>query len=129
AGRDDLSPQGYLLANEDLLFVPSGQSLPAAFNRKTGEFVFKKSYGWRTTAGGEVGGSRALLSDGQLYSAGSHHFLALNEKTGDACLSDIPGNQLSFRGPHAYIATGKEIVAVDRDVHTKASVKRQELFV
>jgi predicted ribosome quality control (RQC) complex YloA/Tae2 family protein len=30
AGRDDLSPQGYLLASKDILFVPSGRSLPAA---------------------------------------------------------------------------------------------------
>ncbi|HUE72917.1 MAG TPA: PQQ-binding-like beta-propeller repeat protein [Pirellulaceae bacterium] len=129
AQRDDLSPQGYLLANEDLLFVPSGNSLPAAFNRKTGEHVYKKSYGWRNTAGGEVGGTQALLSDGQLYSAGSHHFLALSEKTGAAGFAYIPGQQLTFRGTHAYIATGKEVIAVDRQAHTEASVKRQELFV
>jgi len=129
AGRDDLSPQGYLLANEDLLFVPSGNSLPAAFNRQTGEHVFKKSYGWRNTAGGEVGGTQALLSDGQLYSAGSHHFLALSEKTGAAGFAYIPGQQLTFRGSHAYIATGKEVIAVDREAHTQASVKRQALFV
>jgi hypothetical protein len=36
---------------------------------------------------------------------------------------------LTFRGTHAYIATGKEVIAVDRKVHTEASVKRQELFV
>ncbi|MGE3778693.1 MAG: PQQ-binding-like beta-propeller repeat protein, partial [Pirellulaceae bacterium] len=129
AGRDDLSPQGYLLANEDLLFVPSGQTLPAAFERQTGNFVFKKSYAWRTTAGGEIGGSRALLSDGQLYSAGPHHFLALDQSTGDAGFAYIVGNQLTFRGPYAYIATGKEVIAVNREVHTRASVKRQELFV
>ena len=129
AGRDDLSPQGYLLANEDLLFVPSGNSLPAAFDRKTGEHVFKKSYGWRNTAGGEVGGTQALLSDGQLYSAGSHHFLALSEKTGAAGFAYIPGQQLTFRGSRAYIATGKEVIAVDRAAHIEASVKRQELFV
>ncbi len=128
AGRDDLSPQGYLLANEDLLFVPSGNSLPAAFDRKTGEHVFKKSYGWRNTAGGEVGGTQALLSDGQLYSAGSHHFLALNEKTGAAGFAYIPGQQLTFRGANAYIATGKEVIAVDREVHRKATLKRQELY-
>ena len=29
AGRNDLSPQGYLLANQDSLFVPSGRTLPA----------------------------------------------------------------------------------------------------
>jgi outer membrane protein assembly factor BamB len=128
AGRDDLSPQGYLLANDDLLFVPSGNSLPAAFDRKTGEPVYKKSYGWRSTAGGEVGGTQALLSDGQLYSAGSHHFLALNEKTGAAGFAYIPGQQLTFRGTHAYIANGKEVIAVDRQAHIDASVKRQELF-
>jgi outer membrane protein assembly factor BamB len=128
AGRDDLSPQGYLLANEDLLFVPSGNSLPAAFDRKTGEHVFKKSFGWRTTAGGEIGGTQAMLSDGQLYSSGSHHFIGLNEKTGAAGFAFIPGRQLTFRGKHAYIATGKEVLGVDRDAHTKASVKRQELY-
>jgi outer membrane protein assembly factor BamB len=128
AGRNDLSPQGYLLANDDLIFVPSGNSLPAAFDRKTGEAVFKKSYAWRSTAGGEVGGTKALLSDGQLYSAGSHHFLGLSENTGAAGLSYIPGHQLTFRGSRAYIATGKEVIAVDRDAHTKASLKRQELY-
>ena len=128
AGRDDLSPQGYLLANEDLLFVPSGNSLPAAFDRKTGEHVFKKSYGWRNTAGGEVGGTQALLSDGQLYSAGSHHFLALNEQTGAAGFAYIPGQQLTFRGSRAYIATGKEVIAVDRAEHIAATLKRQELY-
>jgi outer membrane protein assembly factor BamB len=30
AGRNDLSPQGYLLANNTTLFVPSGRSLPVA---------------------------------------------------------------------------------------------------
>jgi outer membrane protein assembly factor BamB len=128
AGRDDLSPQGYLLANEELLFVPSGNSLPAAFDRKTGEHVFKKSYGWRNTAGGEVGGTQALLSDGQLYSAGSHHFLALNERTGAAGFAYIPGRQLSFRGTKAYIATGKEVIAVDREEHRLATLKRQEIY-
>jgi outer membrane protein assembly factor BamB len=128
AGRDDLSPQGYLLANEDLLFVPSGNSLPAAFDRKTGEHVYKKSYGWRTTAGGEIGGTQALLSDGQLYSAGSHHFLALSEKTGAAGFAYIPGQQLTFRGTKAYIATGKEVIAVDREEHRLANLKRQELY-
>ena len=128
AGRDDLSPQGYLLANEDSLFVPSGNSLPAAFDRKTGEHVFKKSYGWRNTAGGEVGGTQALLSDGQLYSAGSHHFLALNEQTGAAGFAYIPGQQLTFRGKLAYIATGKDVLAVDREAHRQSTLKRQELY-
>ena len=68
------------------------------------------------------------MSDGQLYSAGSHHFLALNEKTGAAGFAYIPGQQLTFRGTHAYIATGKEVIAVDREAHRQATLKRQELY-
>jgi outer membrane protein assembly factor BamB len=37
AGRSDLSPQGYLLATKDLLFVPSGRALAMAFDRRTGK--------------------------------------------------------------------------------------------
>ena len=40
AGRNDLSPQGYLLASDNQLFVPSGRSLPAAIVRQTGELLF-----------------------------------------------------------------------------------------
>jgi outer membrane protein assembly factor BamB len=66
AGRNDLSPQGYLLASEDYLFVPSGRSLPAAFDRHTGKMVHKRTHSWRSTAGGVVGGTKALLCDGQI---------------------------------------------------------------
>ncbi|HCO27484.1 MAG: hypothetical protein CME31_01740, partial [Gimesia sp.] len=68
AGRNELSPQGYILANDEFLFFPSGRSLPAAFNKKTGEEEHKRSYSWRSTAGGVVGGTQALLADGQIYS-------------------------------------------------------------
>ena len=129
AGRDDLSPQGYLLADEDQLFVPSGRSMPAAFQRKTGEFDFKKQYSWRSSAGGVVGGTQAMLADGQLYSSGAHHFIALDEETGNAGFAFIQGKQMSFRGDTAYIATGKDIIAVNYKEHAAASVKRQKLFV
>ncbi|MCA9268031.1 MAG: PQQ-binding-like beta-propeller repeat protein, partial [Planctomycetales bacterium] len=55
AGRNDLSPQGYLLANEELLFVPSGRSLPVAFDKKTGQMRHGRQHAWRSTAGGVVG--------------------------------------------------------------------------
>ena len=129
AGRDDLSPQGYLLADDDQLFVPSGRSMPAAFHRQTGEFDFKKQYSWRSSAGGVVGGSQAMLADGQLYSSGAHHFIALDEETGNAGFAFIQGKQMSFRGDMAYIATGKDVIAVNYPAHAEASVKRQKLFV
>ena len=129
AGRNDLSPQGYLLANDDLLFVPSGRTLPAAFNKKTGEFVYKKSLSWRSSGGGVVGGTKAILADGQLYSSGAHHFVGLDQKTGNAGFSFMLGEQMTFREGVAYILNGKQIIAVDREKHAAASVQRQKLYV
>ena len=54
-----VAPQGYLLASEDVLLVPTGRSVPAAFDRRTGRFLYyhaaaNKSNGgcWATIAGG-----------------------------------------------------------------------------
>lgn len=129
AGRNDLSPQGYLLANEDLLFVPSGRSLPAAFEKKSGKFVYKKSLSWRSSGGGVVGGSKAILNDGQLLSSGAHHFVGLDQKTGNAGFSFMLGEQMTFRGRIAYILNGQQLIAVDREKHAAASVARQKLYV
>jgi len=71
-----VAPQGYLLASEDTLFVPTGRSIPAAFDRKSGRFLYyralanAKGSGWwarvsgnrlfcRATAGVGVGGVRS----------------------------------------------------------------------
>ncbi len=95
AGRNDLSPQGYLLASEDILFVPSGRSLPAALNRSTGELIYKRTHSWRTTAGGVIGGVHALLSDGQIYTSGPHHWLAMDQKSGDVGFGWFGGRQIA----------------------------------
>ena len=67
AGRNDLTPQGYLLASDTTLFVPSGRSLPAAFDRRTGQLAHK-----RIAAERQTGGSEALLTDDKIYSVGEH---------------------------------------------------------
>ncbi len=126
AGRNDLTPQGYLLCNDELLFVPSGRSMPAAFDRKTGEQVYKRTYSWRSTAGGVVGGTKALLADGQLYSGGAHHFLALDQKTGSVGFAFISGHQLAISENMAFVTDGKRIAGLDRITHAKATVERQK---
>ncbi|MCA9013904.1 MAG: PQQ-binding-like beta-propeller repeat protein [Planctomycetaceae bacterium] len=123
AGRNELSPQGYLLANEEFLFIPSGRSLPAAFNKKTGEQEHKRSYSWRSTAGGVVGGTQALLADGQIYSMGAHHILALTQDKGDVGFAWINGQQMAVQGEFAYLATGSEILKVNRQEHAVGSQK------
>ncbi|QDU93260.1 outer membrane protein assembly factor BamB family protein [Lignipirellula cremea] len=125
AGRNDLSPQGYLLAQGDVLFVPSARSLPAAFNKQTGEEIFHKTYSWRTDAGGVVGGAKAVLGDGQIYAAGDEHFLAMNQETGVLGHAWIGGRQLAISNRQGFIADGKKVVAIDRAEHAAATVARQ----
>lgn len=127
AGRNDLSPQGYMLADDRYLFVPSGRSMPAAFDRKTGEFLYKKTYSWRTTAGGVVGGFGAMLADGQLYASGAHHWVALDEAKGDVGFGWFDGRQIAVQGDAAFALTGSEVARYDRLPYAVNSRERERL--
>ncbi|MEO2032233.1 MAG: PQQ-binding-like beta-propeller repeat protein [Planctomycetaceae bacterium] len=127
AGRDDLSPQGYFLASDDLLFVPSGRSLPAAIDRNTGKVVHKRSFSWRTTAGGVVGGTQALLANGQIYSNGPHHLLAMDQKTGDVGFGWFAGRQMVVDGDDAFVATGTVVAGLDHMDYAVNSRRRHQL--
>ncbi|MCA8982433.1 MAG: PQQ-binding-like beta-propeller repeat protein [Planctomycetaceae bacterium] len=127
AGRNDLSPQGYLLASQDILYVPSGGTLPAAFDRKTGEFLHKRTFPWRSTAGGVIGGVQALLADGQLYASGPHHLIALDQKTGDIGYGWFAGRQMVVSGEQAYVVTGELVARLNREQYAINSRERQAL--
>jgi len=53
-----VAPQGYLLATQSRLFVPTGRAVPAAFNRADGQLDY-----YRLQQNGSIGGARALVSD------------------------------------------------------------------
>ncbi len=127
AGRNDLSPQGQMLATDELLIVPSGRSMPAIFDRKTGEFLKKRTYSWRSDGGGVVGGTRALLADGQLYASGPHHFLAVDQESGNTGFGWFQGRQLVVQGDDVYLATGEELVRANRLEYAIASRERHQL--
>ncbi len=126
AGRNPLSPQGYLLCSSERLIVPSGRSLPAAFDRATGRELYHRDHSWRTTAGGVVGGTKAVLADGQIYSSGPHHFLALDEGKGSVGFAWVTGRQLVISDDRACVADGNHIICVDRLKHAQATVERQK---
>ncbi len=126
AGRNPLSPQGYLLLSDERLIVPSGRSLPAAFDRQTGRELYQRSHSWRTTAGGVVGGAKAVLADDQVYASGPHHFLALDEKSGGVGFAWIDGRQLVISDTRAFVADGRQVMALDRQAHAKATIQRQK---
>ena len=125
AGRNDLSPQGYLLATDELLIVPSGRSLPAAIDRRTGDLVHKRNAMAERSAGGVVGGTEALLADGQIYSWGAHHIFAMEQKTGDVGFGYFDGRQMAIAGDAAYVANGVKVSRLDRLPYAVSSRKRQ----
>ena len=127
AGRNDLSPQGYLLATDDLLFVPSGRSLAASFKRATGEYLNKPEPGWRGDAGGQVGGTQAFIADDQIYAVGEHHILALDQKKQKTGFGWFEGRQMTLAGDMGYFANGKEVIAIDRIKHAEATRERHKL--
>ncbi|MFV1966797.1 MAG: PQQ-binding-like beta-propeller repeat protein [Pirellulaceae bacterium] len=58
-----VAPQGALVATDDLLLVPGGRSVPAAFDRRTGELRY-----FRLNEGGKGnGGSFVVADDSEFY--------------------------------------------------------------
>lgn len=129
AGRNDLSPQGYLLGNDKYLYVPSGRSLPVAFSKETGEIVFQRKYSWRTDAGGVVGGTKAVLGDGQVYAGGPHHFLAMDEDDGSLGAGYIGGRLMVLAEGNAFLLDGTKVFSVNRAEHAEASKQKQVWFL
>lgn len=65
-----VAPQGYLLATDELLFVPTGRGVPAAFDRVTGRMRYFKPSDSKTHGGcwATVSGDR-LFNGGLVYDA------------------------------------------------------------
>ncbi|HEY2572939.1 MAG TPA: PQQ-binding-like beta-propeller repeat protein [Verrucomicrobiaceae bacterium] len=127
AGRNDLSPQGYLLATADTLFVPSGRSLAASINRATGEYLVKPETAWRADAGGQIGGTQAFLADDQIYAVGEHHILALDQKKQKAGFGWFAGRQMTLSGDMGFMANGTAVTAIDRLQHAVGTRERHKV--
>ncbi|MEO8497232.1 MAG: PQQ-binding-like beta-propeller repeat protein, partial [Planctomycetota bacterium] len=63
--KSGVSAQGYLLANDDRLFVPTGRAVPAAFHRATGEFDY-----YHLQENTRRGGTTAVLAGDLIYNGG-----------------------------------------------------------
>jgi len=125
AGRNPLSPQGYFLTNDRYLVVPSGRSLPSAFERATGKLVHQRIHSWRRE--GVLGGSRAILADEQIYAAGDHQLLAITQDKGDVGFGWFDGEEMVISGDAAYTADGTTVRRLDRQKYAESSRKRQML--
>lgn len=75
SAKSGVTAQGYLLANDERLFVPTGRAVPAAFRRDNGKFEY-----YRLQKNGQRGGTTAMLAGGLLYNGGYAY------RTGDGSL-------------------------------------------
>ena len=91
-----VTPQGYLVATDDRLFVPTGRAVPAAFRRSDGHLEY-----YCLQQNGSIGGARALVADRFVINAGC--FLArdtgdLAARAGRGVFSVLPDGILRTTG-------------------------------
>ena len=111
-----VAPQGSFAATEDYLLVPGGRSVPAAFDRRTGELAH-----FHLNAGGKGNGGTFVMAHGDAYfvhtrgrgvrkfdlKSGKKTALTLNEPVLDDVGLLITSNETGVRGIESD-ANGKE---------------------
>ena len=109
---NDRSPQGYMLATKDLLFVPMGRSNPFAIDRATGKTV--RDYK-------NVSGTFAIVTDDQLVATKQRDEGATLISSGqkDAVhLVNYPGRVMAVTPTHSYLISAGTLLRLDRVRHS-----------
>ena len=120
-----ISPQGYLLASDKTLFVPSARSTPAAFDRKDGRFLYQGS------AYGHVGGTWALLTADQIVAGVDNQrrvYDSERRREEDAGFAWFPGLALVVTEKRSYLLTDLDLRAIDRKAYLSAKEWRRDLI-
>ena len=120
-----ISPQGYMLATKDELFIPTGRTTPYVFNRSTG----KKKGKFEGN-----GGAYAILTDNALvYGAGDLGTLEYSTDVKNK-IATFNGEQMLISGNVSFLRTNNEITAISRSEYidnyndwAKISEKRSDL--
>lgn len=112
----DISPQGYLLASSNRLFVPTGRTSPHIYLRDDGQQVAAFPGGGQQRAGfPQGGGSYALIVDDVLVHAGGEkRGLEFTATENREKIITSPGIRLVARGDTAYILDMDRLKAIHR---------------
>ena len=109
----NVSPQGYLLASQSMLFVPTGRGNPVGLDRKTGRLA-------KTFDG--AGGAFAVLLEDELFSGtGNDGTLTANPVRSPGRLATFKGNALAASPRHSFLLDENGVRAIDRQAYRRAS--------
>ena len=110
-----VSPQGYLLATKDQVFVPLGRSQPAAYDRRDGSNVYEISLKrWLKHAGGTF----ALLDPlGDLYT-GTRNLAGYRARTGSH-FATLNAQRLLATEDTLYLASGDYMIWRNKPSHAE----------
>jgi len=121
-----ISPQGYLVASDGILYVPSSRAMPAAFDKKNGDFLYYLD------PGGKIGGTWAVLDRENLIAgvdnSGTPAKRAYDQRTGEQ-KEDMhvwfPGIDLVITPDTSYTLTQEGIYALNR--HAYLSLQKNQV--
>jgi outer membrane protein assembly factor BamB len=115
----DRPAQGYLLASQTRLYVPTGRENPLVFDRRTGASL-------RAVDGG--GGSYALLTgDTLIFGPGRHGELGVVAPEQKEQLATFAGSQVLVDGERFYLLGQGQLRALERGRYLELSGKRRVL--
>jgi outer membrane protein assembly factor BamB len=116
----NVSPQGYILASDERLYVPTGRASPAMFARADGAFLGELP---------STGGAYALLTEDVLVSGpgrGPKEISASDVKTKDK-IATFAGLRMIVNGPVAYMQSESELSAFNRNRYLELSRQKNSL--
>ena len=116
----DLSPQGYMLASDRQLYVPTGRTNPAIFARDDGRLLGQLP---------SAGGTFALLAQDVLVTGPGRCSKELNaaDVNTQYKIATFDGLSMLVNGSIAYTLSEKKLSALNRDLYLELSRERNKL--
>jgi outer membrane protein assembly factor BamB len=119
--RFALSPQGYLLASQERLYVPNGRTTPAVVDRGSGEIldVLECHRG--------EGGTYALLAEDMVIAGPGTQLRAFTNTSQDP-VATFAGRCIIVKGTRAYLLSDTAVSALDRVQYDNVTRDRETLM-
>ena len=116
----NVSPQGYMLASDEQLYVPTGRTNPAIFARTDGTLLGQLP---------SAGGTFALLAQNVLVTGPGRGSKELNAAEVDTQykIATFDGLRMLVNGSTAYMLSEKKLSAFNRDRYLELSRERNDL--